>query len=140
MTRLLLSRAAFVALAVAASGSAFALERRGPARASGDEKAAELLQLSANLSVAGTTSHKKASSRSSRVEAKAKETPAAHSRQAIVDQQGLSGNPMVWTMGMVYGGLTVIAILAYVVLADHGSHRHTRKARPEMGLPAGYVL
>mmetsp|Transcript_45061 Transcript_45061/g.97862 ORF Transcript_45061/g.97862 Transcript_45061/m.97862 type:complete len:152 (+) Transcript_45061:123-578(+) len=58
---------------------------------------------------------------------------------SVYDHQGLKGNPLIWTMWIVYGGLTGLAVLFYVVWID-GPLRRKEKAKPDMGLPAGYVL
>eukprot|EP00927_Polykrikos_kofoidii_P010784 TRINITY_DN14560_c0_g1_i3.p1 TRINITY_DN14560_c0_g1~~TRINITY_DN14560_c0_g1_i3.p1 ORF type:complete len:154 (+),score=13.07 TRINITY_DN14560_c0_g1_i3:70-462(+) len=59
---------------------------------------------------------------------------------SLRDFQGLKGNPLLWTMTMVYGGLAALAILIYLVWGESDSHIQIRKLKAEEGLPPGYVL
>ncbi|CAK0852206.1 unnamed protein product [Prorocentrum cordatum] len=54
------------------------------------------------------------------------------------DRVGVKGNPLIWTMAVVYSGLTALAVVLYVVWSDHGRARGSEKPRADMGLPAGY--
>merc|ERR1719343_1563250 len=49
-------------------------------------------------------------------------------------RQGAKGNPLAWTMSMVYGGLTVFVIIVYMVWGDGGPPA-LRRAKPDNGLP-----
>lgn len=53
---------------------------------------------------------------------------------------GFKGNPMVWAMSVVYGGLTAVALLAYLTWTcfGHDSELSAKRPRPDMGQPAGY--
>eukprot|EP00747_Dinoflagellata_sp_TGD_P212324 gnl/TRDRNA2_/TRDRNA2_85434_c1_seq1.p1 gnl/TRDRNA2_/TRDRNA2_85434_c1~~gnl/TRDRNA2_/TRDRNA2_85434_c1_seq1.p1 ORF type:complete len:175 (-),score=27.81 gnl/TRDRNA2_/TRDRNA2_85434_c1_seq1:151-603(-) len=55
------------------------------------------------------------------------------------DRQGIKGNPVIWTMCIVYSALVVMVLLMFVVWSDTGM-KTTQKPKPEMGLPAGYDL
>mmetsp|Transcript_120710 Transcript_120710/g.336824 ORF Transcript_120710/g.336824 Transcript_120710/m.336824 type:complete len:181 (-) Transcript_120710:81-623(-) len=58
---------------------------------------------------------------------------------SVFDRQSTKGNPMVWTMAVVYGGLTVLVILLYIVWSDGSNRRRAEKAKPDLGLPVGYA-
>merc|ERR1719215_1964891 len=59
------------------------------------------------------------------------------SSKATIDRMGTKGNPMIWSMSVTYGSLTVLAILVYIVWGDVRPHR-SEKPKPNAGLPAGY--
>mmetsp|Transcript_149197 Transcript_149197/g.477876 ORF Transcript_149197/g.477876 Transcript_149197/m.477876 type:complete len:191 (-) Transcript_149197:53-625(-) len=62
-----------------------------------------------------------------------------HSYISNNDYSGNKGNPLLWTIGTVYGGLSVVAIVLYAVWAHDAPRRHAAgKAAPDMGYPAGY--
>mmetsp|Transcript_20159 Transcript_20159/g.55806 ORF Transcript_20159/g.55806 Transcript_20159/m.55806 type:complete len:139 (-) Transcript_20159:73-489(-) len=61
-----------------------------------------------------------------------------HMRVSIQDR-GVRGNSLVWTMAVVYGGLVVLAIVFYVIWNDSTAHQ-PRRQKPENGLPPGYIL
>ena len=55
------------------------------------------------------------------------------------DREGAKGNPLVWTMGVAYGGLTVLIIMLFVVWSDSGGRRPAEaKAKPAMAVQGGY--
>eukprot|EP00416_Gambierdiscus_australes_P036567 CAMPEP_0171104270 /NCGR_PEP_ID=MMETSP0766_2-20121228/60325_1 /TAXON_ID=439317 /ORGANISM="Gambierdiscus australes, Strain CAWD 149" /LENGTH=183 /DNA_ID=CAMNT_0011564871 /DNA_START=147 /DNA_END=698 /DNA_ORIENTATION=+ len=60
------------------------------------------------------------------------------SHYSVFDRQSTKGNPLVWTMSVVYGGLTVLVILLYIVWSDGQSRSRDKKSKPDMGMPAGY--
>lgn len=44
--------------------------------------------------------------------------PTSQSYTSVYDRMGLKGNPMIWTIAVVYGGLSLLVILLYMVWVD----------------------
>jgi len=61
-----------------------------------------------------------------------------NSYSSIFDRTSTKGNPLVWTMSVVYGGLTVLVILLYIVWTDGQHRKKTEKPKSEMRMSAGY--
>lgn len=80
------------------------------------------------------------SSSTSRKDEYAKDEDPEPSTSSGDERFGNKGNPIVWTICVAYGGLTVLAIFAYCVWVDSAQDklRETRP-KPELGLPAGYT-
>eukprot|EP00446_Apocalathium_sp_SHHI-4_P088834 CAMPEP_0177483828 /NCGR_PEP_ID=MMETSP0369-20130122/27695_1 /TAXON_ID=447022 ORGANISM="Scrippsiella hangoei-like, Strain SHHI-4" /NCGR_SAMPLE_ID=MMETSP0369 /ASSEMBLY_ACC=CAM_ASM_000364 /LENGTH=183 /DNA_ID=CAMNT_0018959885 /DNA_START=39 /DNA_END=588 /DNA_ORIENTATION=- len=57
-----------------------------------------------------------------------------HSYSSNNDYIGNKGNPLLWTIGTVYGGLSVVAIVLYAVWAHDAPRRHAAGK----AAPAGY--
>lgn len=57
----------------------------------------------------------------------------------LYDRQGAGGNPLVWFMGVVYGGMVVFAVTLFCVCTDtSGSQGKVPRRGPSGGLPEGY--
>mmetsp|Transcript_102233 Transcript_102233/g.202976 ORF Transcript_102233/g.202976 Transcript_102233/m.202976 type:complete len:192 (+) Transcript_102233:116-691(+) len=55
------------------------------------------------------------------------------------DREGAKGNPLVWTMGVAYGGLTVLVIMLFVVWSDSGGRRLAEgKSKPATAVQGRY--
>mmetsp|Transcript_56200 Transcript_56200/g.164208 ORF Transcript_56200/g.164208 Transcript_56200/m.164208 type:complete len:211 (+) Transcript_56200:154-786(+) len=65
--------------------------------------------------------------------------PSYGGRSPVLERTSTRGNPLVWTMSVVYGGLTVLVILLYVVWSDGAHRKRAEKPKADMGLPAGYA-
>jgi len=57
---------------------------------------------------------------------------------AVFDRTSAKGNPLVWTMAVVYGGMTVLVVLLYVVWSDGAQRSRAEKPKPDLGQPVGY--
>mmetsp|Transcript_47641 Transcript_47641/g.101940 ORF Transcript_47641/g.101940 Transcript_47641/m.101940 type:complete len:175 (-) Transcript_47641:92-616(-) len=67
---------------------------------------------------------------------------AGYSYSSVYDRQGARGNPLIWTMSIVYGGLSVLVLVLFFVWSDHVSRQTGppgMKAKQEFALPAEYT-
>jgi len=66
-----------------------------------------------------------------------------YSYVSMNSKTGIRGNLLVWTMAVVYGSLTVMSCVLYVIWADRAGAKtpdQIHRKHPELGLPAGYVM
>lgn len=66
-----------------------------------------------------------------------------YSYVSMNSKTGIRGNLIVWTMAVVYGSLTVMSCVLYVIWADRAGAKtpdQIHRKHPELGLPAGYVM